>query len=152
MKVKIRQDLIIGQILGNAGGVDWPDHLKNIDRQLLRYDGEDIVLLSDHSNYYIDDFGIKHIVQHDKRWQNLKCNFDDDLFFDDVPGRWRVKTPRDQQRENELGTNKQIDKEAEEIYITAVPELLDYITGQMDCPQTLKDKITAYKNKLNEKI
>lgn len=93
-KLIIKGDLIVGEGNGISNGVPY-DLSEDIDIKTLRYDGNDIVNGKDYSEFFIDDLGDKHIIQHDARWQPLSCQYDDVLINNDADT-WRVKTAVDE--------------------------------------------------------
>ena len=60
-----------------------------------RFDGTRMVNIQDYTTFYIDENGIKHIQQLNPNWQQLNCNWDDELVFDTSINQWRVKTPEE---------------------------------------------------------
>lgn len=93
MKGVVKNDLLISIIYGDVNGVEIP----HTDISYLRYDPNnnkviDIRELPQPYTFYIDKYGIKHIVQIDKNWQPLECNWNDELIFDKSINQWRVKT------------------------------------------------------------
>jgi len=98
MKGIPKLDLITGFITGDADGVDLPHN----ELQYLRYNPKtkkviDIRQLPQPYKFYIDEKGIKHILQLDPSWQPLECNWDDELVNDN--GMWRVKTEEEKLQE-----------------------------------------------------
>ncbi len=74
----------------------------DIDLRYLRYNPEteeiiDIRELPQPYTFYIDEKGIKHIIQLNQNWQPLKCNWDDELVNDNRT--WRVKTETEKLQE-----------------------------------------------------
>lgn len=49
------------------------------DIDSLRFNGEAVISGRGYSEFYIDQYGQKHIVQHNKSWQKVSCSFDDEL-------------------------------------------------------------------------
>ena len=89
-------DLVIGT--ATHTGVSIP----HIDIKFLRYNPEtdeviDIRNLPQPYTFYIDEKGIKHILQLNPNWQPLKCSWDDKLVNDN--GSWRVKTETEKLQE-----------------------------------------------------
>ena len=96
MKGIIEGDLIIG--VATHTGVNIP----HTYIEFLRYDKDakevvDIRELSQPYTFYIDEKGIKHILQLNPNWQPLKCSWDDKLVNDN--GSWRVKTETERLQE-----------------------------------------------------
>ena len=98
MKVRIKDDILIAIIEG-----DFSDYIEIEDfNPYLRYNPEseeiiDIRELSQPYTFYIDEKGVKHILQLNQNWQPLKCNWDDELVNDN--GTWRVKTEAEKLQE-----------------------------------------------------
>jgi len=93
MKYYIVEDLIQGLL--NPGSL-VPDV------NYLRYNPKtkeviDIRKLPQPYTFYIDEKGIKHILQLNQNWQPLQCNYDDELINDN--GIWRVKTEAEKLQE-----------------------------------------------------
>ncbi|WP_051311532.1 hypothetical protein [Zooshikella ganghwensis] len=93
MKAIIDRDLIIGTVSGHCDGIEIPVYLKKHKLDTLRFDGEDIVSMSQYKKFYIDENAIKHVIQHNSAWQPLVCDFDDELILDN--NIWRIKNNSD---------------------------------------------------------
>ena len=89
---------------GDVIGISMPD---NLDDTRARYDGDSIVDIADYHNFYIDADGCKHIVQHNKEWQGLRCAWDD-VLIQDKAGIWRVRTAEDALEDARLKAHKAI--------------------------------------------
>ncbi|MBU2710802.1 hypothetical protein [Zooshikella harenae] len=97
MKAILDRDLIIGTVTGHCNGIEIPVYLHNHKLYTLRFNGEDIVSISQYKKFYIDKTGIKHIIQHNSAWQPLVCDFDDELILEN--GIWRIKNNNDKYNE-----------------------------------------------------
>jgi len=93
MKAIISKDLIIGITEGDIFAPEIPIKLQNLPINRLRFNGKEVVDATTYTTFYIDKNGIKHIIQFDSTFQELKCNFDNELINDNDS--WRVKTPKD---------------------------------------------------------
>lgn len=89
----IENDLVVGTIDGTVDGIAIPAELESIRLDRLRLKAGIIVDASDLDEFYVDETGIKHVVDGDGR-QLIECGFDDVLVKDgDL---WRVSTESDQ--------------------------------------------------------
>lgn len=103
MKAIVNKDLVISVVIGDVEALNIPEYLQNLPNYQLRFDGQKIVDASTYTTFYIDENGIKHIVQHDPSWQELQCKFDDILVKDSDTGNWRAMTEEEikEQKEKE---------------------------------------------------
>ncbi len=83
----------------------------------LRWDGKQVVRLADYQQFYIDERGVKHIIQHDLTWQSLECDAQDGLILN-PDGLWQVKTDDDKRNETI------------EIYITSIDDEAAEVAGK----------------------
>jgi hypothetical protein len=91
IKVVVKDDLIIGKHDG-VFGVVLPKVLSDVDISKLRFLNGQVFDASDYEGWFIDSFGVKHIVEGDG-WQELECHFDDALVLNN--GAWRVRNDAD---------------------------------------------------------
>ena len=92
----VKDDLIIA--ISSNEGVQIPHY----EVEYLRYNPKtqkiiDIRKIPQPYTFYIDEKGIKHIVKLNDNWQELKCNWNDELVLDN--GKWRVKTKEEKRIE-----------------------------------------------------
>ncbi|SNZ11886.1 hypothetical protein SAMN06265182_2130 [Persephonella hydrogeniphila] len=104
MKYYIVEDLIQGLL--NPGSL-VPDV------NYLRYNPKtkeviDIRKLPQPYTFYIDEKGIKHIIQAEPSWQPLDCTWYDELVFDTTTNQWRVKTADEKLAELKEEKQKQL--------------------------------------------
>ncbi|WP_038292052.1 hypothetical protein [Zooshikella ganghwensis] len=92
-KAVVSYDLVIGKVCGDVEGHPIPNKLDQVPIHALRWNGEAIVNAHDYTAFYIDQQGIKHIIQHELSWQPLHCQFDEALLHKE--GHWCVKNPMD---------------------------------------------------------
>lgn len=91
IKVVVKDDLIIGKHDGAFGFV-LPKDLSDVSASNLRFLDGEFFDVSDWTNWFIDSFGVKHVIE-GHGWQELECHCDDVLVLDD--GQWRVRTDVD---------------------------------------------------------
>ena len=89
MQALIDGDLVVGKV-GAYDSVDLPAEFETTAIEALRFDGTNIIDVSQYDFFYIDQYGKKHIVQADPNWQGLNCRYNDMLINDG--GTWRVET------------------------------------------------------------
>lgn len=93
---KVTNDIIVqtGRLIE---GLPLPASLKDTPAK-LRFDGQEFIRASDWTGaFFIDKSGTKHIADHEPDWQELNCDFDDELINDG--GVWRVRTDSDRRLE-----------------------------------------------------
>jgi len=141
----VNNDLIIGY----TTNPDIKITLPHLELLYLRYNSQtkqiiDIRELPQPYTFYIDEKGIKHIVQLDESWQPLKCNWYDELVNEN--GIWRVKTEEEKLEEYKQEKLKELDSKAKN-YITDILSQLDWGNTYEECIAELKDT-----EDLNEKL
>ena len=89
----IEGDLVVGisQNKTFANCIPIPDDMVIDDFDKFRYDGNEIIDVSNVTTFYIDSEGNKHIIQSDTSWQELQCKWDD-ILKQDENGIWQVVT------------------------------------------------------------
>lgn len=87
IKLVVRDDLVIGKHNGNFG-IALPYEFSGVAISNLRLLGGKVFDASNLDKWFIDDHGVKHVVESDGR-QALDCRIDDNLVFDN--GVWRVR-------------------------------------------------------------
>ncbi len=91
MKAIIQKDIVIS--LGSLGNIDVPLSLQTLPINQLRFDGQTVIDASQATQFFICDSGIKHVVQHEKSWQQLDCQFCDVVVNDG--NTWRIQNAHD---------------------------------------------------------
>jgi len=115
----------------------------------LRYDGEKIVKPRNYNTFFIDEKGIKHIKKFKDNWQELKCNFDDELVFDKTLKKWRVKTEKEKLKEEKEKLIKQMKEETYNFIVSYYP--LWKQNSDLSDKEVITTKIIAnFKNVINE--
>ncbi len=120
----------------------------NVSKENARLLYGKVVNGNDYTDFFIDPGGKKHVEKHDNKWQKLSCNFIDELIHD---RKWRVKSAADNATENTKKQNSRVQKEADTISLSAIPEILSYIASQQNAPSSLKQKSMEHKAKMAEK-
>jgi hypothetical protein len=107
MKAIIKNDLVIGQVAGNAAGPDIPEDFLNTKLETLRYIDGEFKNIQDFSLFYIDQSGIKHVVKYHDDWQELECHHSDSLVRSEDEN-WYKKTNEDVLREKKSNAVQKI--------------------------------------------
>jgi Domain of unknown function (DUF4376) len=93
MRAQIKDDMITGIASGDvAGGELIPEALASLPQDQLRFVDGKLVDAGDFSEFFIDQFGSKHIANAEGR-QPLQCQWSDKLVR--RSGTWRVKSAAD---------------------------------------------------------
>ncbi len=94
--VAISYDLPVGFSQGNAG-MRLNENLSSLPLSALRFDGEKIIDVRNHTDWLIDNAGNKRLPSSAhpdvNDWQSLSCSWDDQLIFE--AGVWRIETDAD---------------------------------------------------------
>ena len=80
-------------VVRGDSGVPLPESLRATNEKSLRVVNGELVNAEEYTDFFIDKFGVKHVVQHDISWQAITCDFGDELVNDDST--WRKRTLAD---------------------------------------------------------
>lgn len=75
-KVIVKNDLVIGEVVGDGEGLSVSESLNDVPIERLRYVNSKVVDISEYKNFYLDENGFKHIEPKNKR-KHVVCSWDD---------------------------------------------------------------------------
>lgn len=98
MRVQIDGDLITGVVSGDLPGIDVPVSMEAIPTERMRFNGQVFIDISEVSQFYIDQDGVKHLLRLDPSWPRVTSAWDAELRNDG--GVWVPVTPDQALRES----------------------------------------------------
>ncbi|MFD1792066.1 hypothetical protein ACFSE0_10500 [Ochrobactrum teleogrylli] len=125
----IKDDLVIGTMMGTVDGITIPPQLIDVQIDRLRFHNGELIDASECRDWYIDELGQKHIVA-GERWQAIQCGIDDRLVRSGADG-WQM----DALTAIKDALKRQVDAGAE-------AERLKYITPGAGQAMTYQQKVT----------
>ena len=84
-------DIIVGYATGDVDGEELPDNVPVGRLRIVSTEdgGREVVDVEKHTEFFVDELGIKHVTQLAPEWQAVACRWDASLTLAD--GVWRVK-------------------------------------------------------------
>lgn len=119
MKAITSKDLVIGRLSGIGAGVTIPETLMDVPLNKLRFNGTAVVDGSKFGNgtYFIDDDGVKHIIQHNDEWEEIRVDFDATVIKDEDG--WRETVPADSDNDIIEVYSDEMDKHLDDLYTSS---------------------------------